>query len=445
MNAFRRIIKKQRGTTMIERYSRPEIARIWTDENKFRKMLQVEILACEAFAEMGLIPQEAVKVIKDKADIDVERIKEIEEKTHHDVVAFIKNISEYVGDEAKYLHYGLTSSDVLDTALSVMMTEAVDILIKDVEDVMEVLKKKAIKYKQTIMMGRSHGVHAEPITFGLKMALFYKEMERNLLRLKDARKTIACGKMSGSVGTFANVDPFVEKYVCEKLGLTPAGVSSQVIQRDRHAYYLNMIALTGATLEKIALEVRGLQKTEIGEVQEYFASGQTGSSSMPHKKNPIICERITGLARLLRGNAMVALENVALWHERDISHSSVERVIVPDSTILLDYMLAKTKDLIEKLVVNEDKMLANTEVTGGVIHSQRIMLELIKKGATRMESYDIVQAAALKSYETGKSFEETLISGGGIKKYMSDEEAKKCFDIKYHARHIDTIFKNIGL
>ena len=430
---------------MIERYSRPEIARIWTDENKFRKMLQVEILACEAFAEMGLIPQEAVKVIKDKADIDVDRIREIEEKTHHDVVAFIKNVSEYVGDEAKYLHYGLTSSDVLDTALSVMMTEAVDILIKDVEDVMEVLRKKAIKYKQTIMMGRSHGVHAEPITFGLKMALFYKEMERNLLRLKDARKTIACGKMSGSVGTFANVDPFVEKYVCEKLGLTPAGVSSQVIQRDRHAYYLNMIALTGATLEKIALEIRGLQKTEIGEVQEYFASGQTGSSSMPHKKNPIICERITGLARLLRGNAMVALENVALWHERDISHSSVERVIVPDSTILLDYMLAKTKDLIEKLVVNEDKMLANTEVTGGVIHSQRIMLELIKKGATRMESYDIVQAAALKSYETGKSFEETLISGGGIKKYMSDEEAKQCFDIKYHARYIDTIFKNIGL
>ncbi|MBU1656905.1 MAG: adenylosuccinate lyase, partial [Candidatus Omnitrophica bacterium] len=318
---------------MIERYSRREMAGIWTDENKFRKMLQVEVLACEAFAEMGLIPQKAVKIIKDKADINVGRIKEIEEKTHHDVVAFIKNVSEYVGEEAKYLHYGLTSSDVLDTALSVMMTEAAGILIKDVEDVMSALKKKAIKHKKTIMMGRSHGVHAEPTTFGLKMALFYKEMERDLVRLKDARNTIACGKISGSVGTCANVDPFVEKYVCKKLGLTPAGISSQVLQRDRHAYYLNMIAITGATLEKIALEIRGLQKTEIGEVQEHFASGQTGSSSMPHKKNPIICERITGLARLLRGNAMVSIENVALWHERDISHSSVERIIIPDSTI----------------------------------------------------------------------------------------------------------------
>jgi len=430
---------------MIERYTRPVMGKIWTDENKFRKMLEVEILASEAFAEMGLIPKEAAKTIKSKANIDVSRIKEIEEKTHHDVVAFIKNISEYVGEEAKYLHYGLTSSDVLDTALSVMMTEAVDILIEDAEKVREVLKEKALKHKKTPMMGRSHGVHAEPVTFGLKMALFYAEMGRGIERLRSARETIAYGKISGSVGTFANVDPFVEKYVCKKLGLKPAGVSSQVLQRDRHAYYLNVIALMGATLEKIALEIRGLQKTEIGEVEEYFATGQTGSSSMPHKKNPIICERITGLARLLRGNAMVAIENVALWHERDISHSSVERVIIPDSTILLDYMLDKTKTLVEKLVVNEEKMLKNMEVTGGLIHSQRIMLELIKKGATRIEAYDIVQQAALDSHQTGKPFKEALGKTKELKKYMSADEVENCFELGYHLRHIDEVFKSIGL
>ena len=430
---------------MIERYTPPEIGAIWTEENRFRKMLEVEILACEAFAERGLIPKEAVKTIREKADIDVKMINEIEAKTNHDVVAFIKCVSSFVGDDAKYFHFGLTSSDVLDTGYSLQMVEAMDIIIADANKLLEALKEKAIKYKKTPMMGRSHGVHAEPITFGLKMAIYYREMQRNIERLKEARKTIAVGKISGSVGTFANVEPFVEEYVCEKLELEPARVSSQIIQRDRHAYYLNMIALAGATLEKIAVEVRGLQKTEIGEVQEYFAKGQTGSSSMPHKKNPIISERITGLARLLRGNATASLENVALWHERDISHSSVERVIVPDSTIILDYMLKKAETLISKLVVNEEKMLENIGYTKGIVYSQHIMLELIKKGATRLESYDIIQKAALKAYETEEEFKDILLKEDEMSKYMTSEEIEKCFNLEYHMRHIDEAFKNIGL
>lgn len=430
---------------MIERYTRPEMAAIWTDENRFQKMLDVEILACEAFAKLGAIPKEAVATIKEKAAFSVNRINEIEATTNHDVVAFIKNISENVGDDAKYFHFGLTSSDVLDTALSVQMVEAVDLLIKDTEEVIKALKEKAITYKKTPMMGRSHGVHAEPISFGLKMALYYKEMQRGLERLKSARETVAVGKISGSVGTFANVDPYVEEYVCKKLGLKPAGVSSQVIQRDRHAYYLNILALVGATLEKISLEVRGLQKTEIGEVEEHFAKGQTGSSSMPHKKNPITCERITGLARVLRGNATAAIENVALWHERDISHSSVERIILPDSTMLLDYMLDKMKGLVSMLVVNEDKMLENMGVSKGLVYSQHVMLELIKKGATRMEAYDIAQKASLEAYRTGKQFKELLLANEAIKEFMTAEEIEQCFDLGYHLRHVDKIFKNIGL
>lgn len=430
---------------MIERYSRPGMAGIWTEENKFRKMLDIEILACEAFAKQGFVPKEAVKIIKERARFNVQRITEIEEKTHHDVVAFIKNISENIGEEAKYLHFGLTSSDVLDTALSVMMTEAADILIQDLKDLLEELKKKAIEHKRTPMIGRSHGVHAEPISFGLKMALFYREAERGLQRLYDARETIAVGKISGSVGTFAHVDPYVEEYVCKKLGLKPAHVSSQVLQRDRHAYYLNVIALIGATLEKIALEIRGLQKTEIGEVQEFFASGQTGSSSMPHKKNPIICERITGLARVLRGNATAAIENVALWHERDISHSSVERIIIPDSTILLDYMLDKAKTLVSRLVVNEEKMMENIAITKGLVFSQRVLLELIRKGATRMEAYDIVQEHALETHEKNKDFKELLLKSAKAKKYLSDTEIEDCFRLDYHLKHIDAIFRKIGL
>lgn len=430
---------------MIERYTRPEMAGIWTDENRLQKMLDVEILACEAFAKLGKIPKEAANAIREKAAFSVQRVNEIEATTNHDVVAFIKNVSENVGNDAKYFHFGLTSSDVLDTALSVQMVEAIDLLIKGTEEVIKALKEKALTHKKTPMMGRSHGVHAEPISFGLKMAIFYKEMQRNLERLKAARETVAVGKISGSVGTFANVDPFVEEYVCKKLGLTPAGISSQVIQRDRHAYYLNVIAIVGATLEKISLEIRGLQKTEIGEVQEYFAKGQTGSSSMPHKKNPITCERITGLARVLRGNATAAIENVALWHERDISHSSVERIILPDSTILLDYMLDKMVGIISNLVVNEDNMLRNMEASNGLVYSQHVMLELIKKGATRMAAYDIVQKAALESYNTGTHFKVLLLEDDKIKEYMSTDEIEQCFALEYHLRHIDKIFKNIGL
>ncbi len=430
---------------MIKRYSRPEMARIWDEKNRFQKMLDVEILACEAFAELNIIPASAAKTIKEKAAFSVDRINEIERVTNHDVVAFIKSVSENVGEDARYFHYGLTSSDVLDTALSIQMVEAADILIRDIEELINALKNKAIEHKKTPMMGRSHGVHAEPISFGLKMALYYREMQRNLERMKSARKTVAVGKISGSVGTFANVDPGVEEYVCRKLGFECAGVANQVIQRDRHAYYLNVIAITGATLEKIALEIRGLQKTEIDEVQEFFGKGQTGSSSMPHKKNPIICERITGLARILRANAMAAIENVALWHERDISHSSVERVILPDSTILLDYMLDKAKALITDLVVNKDKMLSNMDASRGLVYSQHIMLELIKKGATRLEAYDIIQAAALDCHSRGKTFKELVMKDAGVKKYLSDKEIENCFSLDYHLRNVDRIFKNIGL
>ena len=430
---------------MIKRYSRPEMARIWTEENRFQKMLDVEILACEAFAKLKLIPESAAKTIKEKAAFSVERINEIEKVTNHDVVAFIKSVSENVGEDARYFHYGLTSSDVLDTALSVQMVEAADILIKGIEKLIKALKNKAQEHKNTPMMGRSHGVHAEPISFGLKMALYYREMLRNLERMRSARKTVAVGKISGSVGTFANVDPGVEEYVCEKLGFECAVVANQVIQRDRHAYYLNVIAIVGATLEKIALEIRGLQKTEIDEAREFFGKGQTGSSSMPHKKNPIICERITGLARVLRGNATAAIENVALWHERDISHSSVERVILPDSTILLDYMLSKAEELIVNLEVNKEKMLSNMEVSRGLVYSQHIMLELIKKGATRLEAYDLIQGAALECHSGKKTFKELVMKDAGVKKYLSEKEIENCFSLEYHLRHIDRIFKSVGL
>jgi adenylosuccinate lyase len=418
---------------------------IWSDENRFRKMLEVEVLACEALAGKGFIPKRSAETIRAKADIDVDRIKEIEKTTNHDVVAFIKCVSEYVGEDAKYFHFGLTSSDVLDTGLSVMMVQACDMLIKGAEKVAEELRKKAIEHKHTVMMGRSHGVHAEPVTFGLKMGLFYMEMKRNVERLKQARKEVAVGKISGSVGTFANVEPFVEKYVCSKLGLEPAKISSQIVQRDRHAFFLNMIAITGATIEKLAVEIRGLQRTEIGEAQEYFAKGQTGSSSMPHKKNPIICERLTGMARLLRGNAMAAIENVALWHERDISHSSVERVILPDSTITLDYMLNKTSSLVADLVVNSHNMLRNIEATKGLVYSQHIMLELIKKGATRLEAYDIIQASALEAASSDRPFKDLLKKEPRMSEYMDEEEIERCFSLEYHTRHIDDIFRDIGI
>jgi len=430
---------------MIERYTLPKMAKIWSEENKFRKMAEVEILACEAMAKYGIIPKKAYRNIKRKAGFSVERIKEIEKETNHDVVAFIMNLSENIGEDARYLHLGLTSSDVLDTALSVMMCEAADLIIDDLERLADALKKKARRFKYTVMIGRSHGVHAEPITFGLKMALFYCEVLRDIERVRRARETVRVGKISGAVGTYANVDPRIEAYVCRMGNLKPAKVSTQILQRDRHAEYMAELAVVGSSLDKFAVELRSLQRTEINEVEEFFSSAQTGSSAMPHKKNPITCERISGMARILRGNAQVALENVTLWHERDISHSSAERVILPDSTIVLDYMIVKFTDIIKNLTVHPENMLDNIQLSKGIIFSQRLLLELIKKGLTRIEAYNIVQRSAMMARGSGDHFREVLLRNGRVKEYLRDEEIEDCFDIQYHIKHVDRIFRRAGI
>lgn len=430
---------------MIERYTLPKMGSIWEDKNRFAKMLEVEIAACEAMAELGLIPAKDVNAIKDKAGFSVERIKKIEEKTHHDVIAFIENIGERVGKSARFLHMGLTSSDVLDTALSLQMVEAVDILIKDLEGLAKAIAKKAKQYKYTIMIGRSHGVHAEPVTFGLKMALFYDEAARNIKRLETAKKAIAVGKISGSVGTYANVDPKIEAYVCKKLNLMPARISTQIIQRDGIAEFMSTIAICGSSLEKLATEIRHLQRTEVYEAEEPFYKDQKGSSSMPHKRNPIICERVTGLARILRANAMAAMEDITLWHERDISHSSVERVILPDSTILLDYMLNKMVQVIDGLAVYPENMKKNLGLTKGLIYSQLILLELVKKGLERKNAYEIVQISAMAARDKGTEFKDALLENKELKKYMSSLDIDRLFDVKYHTKYVDKIFKNVGL
>ncbi|MCK4462917.1 MAG: adenylosuccinate lyase [Candidatus Omnitrophica bacterium] len=430
---------------MIERYTLPRMASIWTEENKWKIMLKVEILACEALSKLKIIPKQDLFQIKKKAKFDIDRINQIEKKTNHDVVAFIANLSENIGEAAKYIHYGLTSSDVLDTSLSVMMCQALDILIDDTKKLMQAFKRKARRFKNAIMIGRSHGMHAEPTSFGIKMALFYDETKRDLERLKQARDVIAYGKISGSVGTYANINPFVEEYVCKKLGLKPAKVSSQILQRDRHAQYLNAIAICGASLEKFATEFRSLQRTEIGEVQEFFSSAQKGSSSMPHKKNPIMCERVCGLARILRANAIAGIENMPLWHERDISHSSVERVIVPDSTILLDYMLNKMIGIADRLIVNVDRMKENLEKTNGIIFSQRVMLELINRGFTRQEAYDIVQKAALTVQAESLPFLDAIAEDKRVRGSMSRTEVEACGDLGYHLKHADYIFRKVGI
>ena len=430
---------------MIERYSLPRMQKIWSEENRFQKMRDVEILACEAMARCKLIPKRAYSRIKRKAKFDVERIKEIEKETNHDVVAFLVNLSENIGEDAKYLHMGLTSSDVLDTSLSVMMCEAADIIIEDLNRLASILRRKAKKHKYTVMIGRSHGVHAEPITFGLKMALFYAETKRNIERIERAKEIIRVGKISGAVGTYANVDPRVEEYVCKKLNLRPASISTQILQRDRHAEYLAEIAIIGSSLDKFAVELRSLQRTEIGEVEEFFHSTQKGSSAMPHKKNPIMCERISGLARILRANAIASMENVALWHERDISHSSVERVILPDSTILLDYMLNKFTDIIDNLVVHPEKMLENLKLSKGIIFSQRVLLGLIEKGLTRLEAYDIVQRSAMNSRDSGEHFKDVLLRNRRVRDFFTEEEIEGCFDIQYHLKYVDRIFRKVGV
>lgn len=430
---------------MIERYTRPEMGAIWTDENRYKAWLEVEIVACQAWAELGVIPQEDVDKIKKNARIDIKRILEIEEETRHDVVAFTRQIAETLGPESKWVHYGLTSTDVVDTALSYLLKQANEILLRDVDRFIEVLRQKALTYKDTVMMGRTHGVHAEPTTFGLKMALWYEEMRRHRERLKQAAEGVRVGKISGAVGTYANIDPFVEEYVCKQLGLKPAPISTQTLQRDRHAEYMATLALIATSLEKFATEVRALQKSETREVEESFRKGQKGSSAMPHKRNPIGSENISGLARVVRGHMVSAYENVSLWHERDISHSSVERVIIPDATILLNYMLNRFASIIEELTVFPDNMLRNMERTFGLIYSQRVLLTLINKGFPREAAYDRVQQLAMQAWEEQRSFRALVENDDMINDVLSANEIDDCFDPRYHLKHVDTIFKRLGL
>lgn len=430
---------------MIERYTRPEMGAIWTEENRFKAWLEVELLACEAWAELGVIPKEDVRRLRENASFDIRRIKEIEEETRHDVVAFTRAVSETLGEERKWVHYGLTSTDVVDTALGYLLKQANAILRRDLENFIQVLKEKAREHKYTVMMGRTHGVHAEPTTFGLKLALWYAEMLRNLERFEQAAKMVEVGKISGAVGTYANIDPFVEQYVCEKLGLTPAPISTQTLQRDRHAYYMATLALIATSIEKFAVEIRGLQKSEVREVEEFFAKGQKGSSAMPHKRNPIGSENMTGMARVIRGYMVTAYENVPLWHERDISHSSAERIILPDATIALNYMLNRFANIVKNLLVYPENMKKNMERTFGLIYSQRVLLALIDKGMTREEAYDLVQPKAMEAWERQVPFRSLLEADERITSRITKEELDDCFDYRHHLKHVDTIFARLGL
>ncbi|QII47904.1 adenylosuccinate lyase [Bacillus paralicheniformis] len=430
---------------MIERYSRPEMAAIWTDENRFQAWLEVEILACEAWAELGVIPKEDVKVLREKASFDINRIFEIEQDTRHDVVAFTRAVSETLGEEKKWVHYGLTSTDVVDTALSYLLKQANDILLKDIERFVDILKEKAKEHQYTVMMGRTHGVHAEPTTFGLKLALWYEEMKRNLERFKQAKEGIEVGKISGAVGTYANIDPFVEQYVCEKLGLKPAPISTQTLQRDRHADYMAALALVATSIEKFAVEIRGLQKSETREVEEFFAKGQKGSSAMPHKRNPIGSENMTGMARVIRGYMLTAYENVPLWHERDISHSSAERIILPDATIALNYMLNRFGNIVKNLTVFPENMKRNMDRTLGLIYSQRVLLALIDTGMAREEAYDTVQPKAMEAWEKQVPFRQLVEAEEKITSRLSPEQINDCFDYNYHLKNVDYIFERLGL
>lgn len=429
---------------MIERYTRPKMSKIWEDQNKFSQMLRIEILACEALALRGKIPPQALSRIK-KAKFNINRIKKIEEKTHHDVIAFLTNVAENVGSASRYIHVGLTSSDILDTALAVMMREAADILIDGLNKLKKALAKKAKAYKNTVCVGRTHGIHAEPTTFGLKMALFFAETERNIERMKQAQVAISVGKISGAVGTYAFVEPSVEKYICRKLNLKPAPISTQILQRDRHAQFLTTIAIVGSSLEKLATEIRNLQKTEVREVEEPFGKSQKGSSAMPHKRNPILCERIAGLARVLRGNALASLENISLWHERDITHSSVERIIIPDSTMLLDYMIDKSIHVISNLLLYPKNMRKNLDQTRGLVFSQRVLLELLHCGLSREEAYKIVQTNAMRVWAGEKDFKTLLLADKRLSKHLSSKKIEACFEGKYFLKNVNKIFKRLGL
>ena len=430
---------------MVPRYTRPEMGAIWSDENKYRAWLTVEVLACEAMNREGIIPDADLKRIQKRADFTVDRINEIEAEVDHDVIAFLTCVAEYVGPSARYIHKGLTSSDVLDTALAIQMIQAMDLLIKGVKDVRKAAAAKAKKYKYTPMMGRTHGVHAEPVTFGLKMAVMYDEFGRALQRLEAAREVVRVGQLSGAVGTHAHLSPRVEKYVCSKLKLKPAKISTQVLQRDRHAEYVNALALVAASIERWAVEFRHLQRTEVHEVEEFFSKKQKGSSAMPHKKNPIVGERLTGMARLIRGYGVTAMENVALWHERDISHSSAERVILPDATIALDYMLDRLTKLVKNLRVLPKNMQANIDRMQGLIHSQQVLLLLTEKGVSREQAYRIVQRTAMNTWEGKGPLIEQLKADPDVMKRVSTEELEEVFDIQHHLKDVDRTFKIVGL
>ncbi len=430
---------------MIERYTYPEMGAIWTLQHEFEVMLDIEIAACEAMAEIGLIPKEAVKTIQERATFDLDRVKEIEKVTNHDIIAFLTAVAEHVGEDSKYIHKGLTSSDVKDTALGVMMKRSADIILEDLKKFREVLRRRAVEHKYTACIGRTHGIHAEPLTLGLKFALWQDEVARNIERIEHAQKMVAVGKISGAVGTYANIDPRIEEYVCKKMGIARASLATQVIQRDRHAEYMTALAIVASSLEKFATEIRNFQRTDIRECEEYFSPGQKGSSAMPHKRNPITCERVAGLARIVRGNALASLENVSLWHERDITHSSVERVILPDSTITVDYCLRKFTNIIDKLLVYPDAMKANIEKTGGLIFSQRLLLAIVSKGVLREDAYKWVQRNAMAKWMEGQDFKTNVKKDEDIKKYLTEEEIEECFEYSYYLRHVDMIMERFGL
>ncbi len=428
---------------MIPRYTRPDMAKIWEPENRFRIWLEIETLACEAQAQLGVIPKEVVPVIREKGNFNIERIDAIEAEVKHDVIAFLTSVAEFVGPEARFIHQGMTSSDVLDTCLSVQLVQAADELLADLEMTLASIKERAYEHKDTVCMGRSHGIHAEPVTFGLKLATWYAEMDRNRTRLKNARENIATGAISGAVGTFANINPFVEEYVCEKMGLKPEPVSTQVIPRDRHAEYFCTLAIIASSMERIAIEVRHLQRTEVLEAEEQFTKGQKGSSAMPHKRNPILSENLTGQARYVRAQCIPALENVALWHERDISHSSVERYIGPDATVALDFSLRRLNGLIKNLVVYPQNMLKNLNQMKGLVFSQKILLDLTQSGVSRENAYRLVQKNAMKVWEEGKDFQTELLADPEVVGALGEDKIKESFDLSYHLKHVDTIFKRV--
>lgn len=429
---------------MIERYSRTQMKKVWSDESKFDKWLQVEVAVCEAWAEQGVIPKEDMPKIR-KAQCDLTRMDEVLKETHHDVTAFLRSVCESLGDEGRFIHLGLTSSDVIDTALALQLVEAADILAKDIDEVIAVLKQRALEHKHTVIMGRTHGVHAEPTTFGLKLALWVEEMRRNAHRLAEAKKAIAVGKISGAVGTHATVPLEVERIACAKLGLEAAPVSSQIVQRDRHAQFVTTLAIIASSLEKFATEIRGLQRTEVLEAEEPFEPGQTGSSAMPHKRNPELCERICGLARLVRGHAVTAMENIALWHERDISHSSTERIILPDSCLVVDYALSVFTYIMKGLQVYTERMRENLDLTKGLVFSQRVMLALIEKGLSREQAYKMVQRNAMKSWKERVSFLSLLQRDSEVSKHLSKSELEGLFDYNYFLGHVDEILQRVGL